>query len=371
MRRKFGACCLMSVLLVFLYSCASAPEPVQEPEQPIVEPEQPAPAAVEEPRPEVPAPDTQLAKARELRTLIETYSLSGYAPEDWQAGEEAFRTGEAAYGTDNLAAAEALETAAARYTVVIDTGAAGLLSKLEGSAREARDAARHAGAAADFAAQFDSAETRYEQAGAARAEKRYEEAGFLFDEAGILFNALVVKAELAEQKRLLDRYSLGQYVAQEVNEAERLYLEGETLFETDPRGALQAYASARETGRAALDQAAQMVTGTAQSGAEIARSLADEVKAGVAVKQLYDKASGLYAAGVRARKAGQYLDAYELLDEATRGFKDAYVTAREKKAQAQAALEREKAELREIELRAREAEAELYASGAVQPQPAE
>jgi hypothetical protein len=364
MRRKIGACCIVCALLVFLYSCASAPEPIPQPEQPV-------PAAVEEPRPAVPAPDTQLAKARELRAFIEKYSLSGYAQEDWQAGEDALKAGEAAYGTDNRAATDALETAVARYNAVIEIGAAALLSKLEGSALEAKDAAQKAGAAAAFASQFRSAEARLEQAGAARADGRFEEAGFLYDEAGIMFNALVVKTELAEQKQLLDRYSLGQYVAQEADQAERQFLEGETLFETDPRGALQAYASARETGRAALEQAAQMVTGTAQSGAEIARSLADEVKAGVAVKQVYGKAAELYAAGVQARNSKRYVEAYALLDEATGLFKEAYITAREKRDQAQTALEREKAELREIEQRARAAEAELFAAGAVQTKPAE
>lgn len=384
MMRRFSICLLSCLLLLSVFSCASTPKPEPEPAAapepaPVPAPApEPAPEPVPEPEPSpvkpevvepvkepVPLPETELAQAGELRAIIGQYKLSDYAPGEFAAGEEQYKLGEKRYNVDNEASKTALKLASRHYRTVIDTGANVILDGLQTGADASRSFASGAEADMLFPDQFAFADNKLSAAMEKRNGKFYIEAAEELTDVKDLFDALFVKTEIVELNKVLAEYDLEQYVATEAAEARMMYLAGEDLFQSDGFAAKGRYEAARDAGRAAIEKAALLLTGTAQGSADSARSLADSVKASVAARVEYSQALGVYNRGITEKKNRQYVQAYRLLDEASGQFAATYRLALEKRNRAQEALEIGKQEILKLEALARDAETELKNAGAI------
>src|SRR5512135_1265522 len=97
--------------LVLVVSCASTPP--QKPAEPA--PEQPKEQPKEQPQAAVPAPDAELAQAKELKQKVDDWGLGDYDPQEYDAANKALQAGEDAYGKDNAASKKSLDSAITGY----------------------------------------------------------------------------------------------------------------------------------------------------------------------------------------------------------------------------------------------------------------
>lgn len=129
---------------LFVASCASAP-PAPEPEPDKVA----APVA-----PAVPAPDAELKNAESLKGTIDKYDLSFAKPEEYRKANGELEEGRGLIGKDNGVAKKLLDSAAARYQVVMDAGisegAKARITEMETTKKQALGMKADKAAAADY-----------------------------------------------------------------------------------------------------------------------------------------------------------------------------------------------------------------------------
>lgn len=178
------------LVALFAVSCAStppAPEPAPEPDKtaaPVV--------------PAVPAPDGELKKAESLKETIDKYGLSFAKPAEYQKANEELEAGRKLIGTNNAEAKKLLDSAAARYQVVMDSGisegAKARMTEMDTAKKQA------VGMKADKAAadEFALAVRKQAETDQLYAAKKYHEAWAASEEAIAAFNN---SYEIARDKR--------------------------------------------------------------------------------------------------------------------------------------------------------------------------
>jgi exonuclease VII small subunit len=163
------------ILAVLLFSCQTAPEAPPEEEE--------APPEVPEEEEAAPLPESERARARELRDLIAQYELDRFAEDAYTAGQDAFEQAEEAYGDDNEAAASSYEQAIARFEEVVDTGAAELQSEWEGRIEELNAEAQQLKAPRAMSDAYEQARSTLEEARTALENQEYSTAASLYVES--------------------------------------------------------------------------------------------------------------------------------------------------------------------------------------------
>jgi hypothetical protein len=159
---------LLALLAVFLlFACAGEPAatPEKEPEK---EPEKP--------QSEVPAPEEELAKAKELRDLILEYGLDKAAAEEFDSAENHFKEGESAYGKDNDAAKASLEEAIEGYRAVIRAGYEEISRKLKNDVEAIKKEADDLKASVALPEEYETADGAYKKALDREKAEEYETA---------------------------------------------------------------------------------------------------------------------------------------------------------------------------------------------------
>jgi len=160
---------LFSLVLMLFLSCAGEPpttpekEPEKEPEKPVTEVE-------------VPAPEDELAKAKELRDLILQYNLDKTAVEEFNSAENHFKEGESAYGKDNKAAKASLEEAIEGYRAVIRAGYGELSRKLKNDVEAIKKEADDLKANVALPEEYETADGAYKKALDREKAEEYEQA---------------------------------------------------------------------------------------------------------------------------------------------------------------------------------------------------
>jgi hypothetical protein len=185
----------LAAALLFAASCASTPpvQPTPEPEPQVqVEPQKPA----------VPAPEAELAKAKELKQRADTYGLADYAPEEYAAASKDLAAGEASYGKDNAASKQSLDKAIAGFTSVINKGGAALVERIQSESTASKKAADDAKAPVAVKDEYAAALAVYNGALAAKKAGNLEKAGNDFAQARDMFDA-VAKTALAKREKAL------------------------------------------------------------------------------------------------------------------------------------------------------------------------
>lgn len=169
---------LISLVVLLFLSCAGEPETVPE-KEPEKEPEKTAT--------EVPAPEKELAQAKELRDLVVAFELDKLAEQEFNSAENHFKEGEAAYGKDNEAAKAALEKAIVGYRAVIKAGYAQISQKLKDDVQSVKSEADGLKASVALPDAYKTADDSYKKALDKEKAEEYEEALKGFNVAISLF----------------------------------------------------------------------------------------------------------------------------------------------------------------------------------------
>jgi hypothetical protein len=199
-------------LVLFISGCASTPEPVSEPdtEEPVETDRKPETTETEKtgtettetttpsattttttsttttpPTEEVPKPENEYTKAKELRNLVIKYDAGQYARLEFDKAESAFENGETAFGEDNDAAKKAFENAIVGYRTVIEKSFSAVSRK--DKAVEYKKLADDLKASVAMKAEYAVAMVKYNEAVDAQDAGNYETAGLLFAELEIIF----------------------------------------------------------------------------------------------------------------------------------------------------------------------------------------
>jgi hypothetical protein len=181
--RKAVLIVLATAALLMAASCKSTP-PVTP-----VEPVKPA---------AVPLPETELAKAKELKAKVDQYNLGPLAQAEYSAAESDFKAGQAAYGTDNAASKASLDKAASGYQAVIAKAGPLYLGPLADKAAAAKKSADDLKASVAAKDEYAKAKAVYDKALAEKTANDLEGATRDFEEARKQFEAV---AKLAATKR--------------------------------------------------------------------------------------------------------------------------------------------------------------------------
>jgi uncharacterized protein YukE len=161
-------------LVVFLFSCQTAPEAAPEEEAPEPEPTE------EEAEP---LPDELRVRAGELRDIIAQLDLGRFAETEYAAGEEAFASGENAYGDDNDLAEEHYQEAIEQYQIVLREGIGELQTQWEGEIEELNAQAQELKAPTAVPDDYEQARSTLEDARGAVEDERYDLAAGFYPEA--------------------------------------------------------------------------------------------------------------------------------------------------------------------------------------------
>jgi hypothetical protein len=162
------------VSVALAISCASAP--AKAPAK--------APAGV--------APEAELAEAKKLQKLVDTYGLGEYAPQEYAAAVKDLEAGEETYGKDNAASKQSLDKAIAGFNAVIKKGGPQFLAKIRAECEASKKAADDAKAPVAVKDDYAKAKVVYDRANKTgikdipSAVKDYSEAKGLFDDAAAL-----------------------------------------------------------------------------------------------------------------------------------------------------------------------------------------
>jgi len=145
-----------------------------------------------------PLPETELAKAKELKAKADLYNLGPLAQAEYNAAESDLKAGEAAYGKDNAASKASLDKAIAGYQAVIDKAGPLYLGTLNDKAAAAKKTADDLKASVAVKDDYAKAQAVYDRALKEKAAGDLAAATKDFEEARKLFEAV---AKVAAQKR--------------------------------------------------------------------------------------------------------------------------------------------------------------------------
>jgi len=188
--RKLVPLAVMTGALFLVISCASTP-----PQKPVEPTPQPQP---QQPQAAVPAPDAELAQAKDLKQKVDALGLGDFAPDDYAAANKNLQAGEDAYGKDNAASKKSLEAAISGYNAVMENGGAQFLAKRQSDADASRKAADDLKASVAVKDDYAAADATYQKAVEEKNSKDIEGAGKDFASAKDQFDAV---AKAAQQKK--------------------------------------------------------------------------------------------------------------------------------------------------------------------------
>jgi hypothetical protein len=149
------------------------------------------------------------------------------------------------------------------------------------------------------------------------------------------------EAELAKAKALkekADAYSLGDYAPAEYAAAEKDLAAGESAYDKDNTASKASLDKAIAGYTSVIAKGGPLYLAKLQAQTDAARKAADDAKAGVAVKDDYDKAVAVADRAVKEKNALDIASAAADFPQATDMFNAAAASAREKRAAAEAAI---------------------------------
>jgi hypothetical protein len=327
---------------------AKAPAPAQQEAKPA--------AAVPTPTPGIAQADLDALLSRVQGMKKEAFDLKLYEvlPDDYKTADAAYADGKAAYDAKDAVAAKAkLESAASLFQDLTSRGVVELAAARRKDADSMKAAALKIGADSLVADRFGSGETAYAAGVDALGKADHKAAIAAFDRARILYELTYKRGMASGLKDRVDTDKFAVWDAGNAQLADSKLAEEADLFSA--AGGASAAASLDTdsknllSGIDALDEAVlrynlviqkgrQGIAVGKKQGADEIKEKAENIKANVAVKDLYETALGLYEAGVAAFASGDYETATEKFTEAAPAFDKAYATAAEKRAKAEEAM---------------------------------
>ncbi len=133
-------------------------------------------------------------QAAALKTTIEEKDLAAYDSGNYAIANEKYALAESTYAADPEAALDALDEAILRYNLVVQKGFESYAATRKAPADDAKVKADEAKANVAVKEDYAKAQALYDEAAAAMAAGRYEDAASLYDQSSGLFEAATASA---------------------------------------------------------------------------------------------------------------------------------------------------------------------------------
>ena len=354
--------------IAIIVSCATKPKPpAPEPVAP------PAPAAPAQPQPAA-APavsqddlDKLMAEAKDLKKKSFDLKLFEVLPDDYKAAEALYEKGAKSYDDkDAPAAKEGLGAAIAAYKDLISRGIVDIAAAKKKDAEDMKATAIKAGADSSQPERFGAGDDAFKSAADLVDASKAEEAIPGFEQALLYYELAWKRAVASDLKKGIEDKDYAKWDSGNYQLADNKYQAEDGYWASGN-------AADRASGVDALDEAILRFNLVVQKGRETAvatvkaktdasKQRSEDIKANVAVKDMYDSAQVLYGEGSSQLAAKDYEAAADSYDRAGAGFDQAYQAAAEKRATAEAAMKAADEATTESQRKAKEAEPLLQAN---------
>jgi colicin import membrane protein len=171
------------------------------------------------------------------------------------------------------------------------------------------------------------------------------------------------RARAHDLQKSIDEHALAEFAPDAYQAAVKDRAAADAAYGTDNETARASYDSSIAGFTAVMDAGWPQRLTALKTDADAARAAADEVKAGVAVKDQYGTADAAYQRAERERDAGDREAAYKDFSDARAGFTDAAAAAQVKKAAAMQSIQEARNDLGASEQKASDAQQSLSNEG--------
>jgi hypothetical protein len=145
-------------------------------------------------------PQSEYEQAQKYRMRIEKFNFAQYAPDEFAAGETAFKAGEGNYKKDNLTAKKSFDEANGNYRIVMRKGIDARMKMSEDEIAPVRTRADEIKASVAVAAEYKDAKDAHDRAIALANEDKWEDAEPVFVEARQKYEAAYQAAKTKKDK---------------------------------------------------------------------------------------------------------------------------------------------------------------------------
>jgi hypothetical protein len=358
---------LVSIIMIFA-SCASKPKP------PVPEPAVPPPA----PPPAQSAPqvaptvsqddlDRLLAQAKDLKKKAFDLKLFEVLPDDYKAADALYGKAAKSYDDkDAPAAKDGLDKTIAAYNDLITRGVIAVAAAQKKNAEDMKATAIKAGADGSQPERFGAGDDAFKAADTLVTDSKSEEAIPGFEQALLYYELAWKRAIATDLRQSIEDKDFAKWDSGNFQLADNKYQAEQGFWASGN-------AADRASGVDALDEAILRFNLVVQKGREMAvavvkaktdesKQRSEEIKANVAVKDMYDSAIQLYNEGASQLAAKDYEAAVGAYTDAGAGFDAAYQAAAAKRATAEAAMKEAANATAESQRKAEEAEPLLQAN---------
>lgn len=286
-------------------------------------------------------PDELMAEASALRKKAFDLKLFEVVADEYKAADGLYVTGKTAYdAADAATATPALKDCIAAFKDVITKGVAILSDQNRKRAEDMKALAMKAGAeetAAEWLAQGD---TLYASAAALSSSGKDEEALAAFESARKTYEAAYKRANATHLRATIEEKGFAQYDTGNFQLADNKLAESDSLFASNPDGALDSLDEATLRYNLVIQKGWQFYALGKKTPADDAKKRSEDIKAQVAVKSQYSEALAAYDNASALMAGGNYEEAGAEFDRSTTLFESTYAAAEVKR---NAALEAMKA----------------------------
>jgi hypothetical protein len=360
---------LVSALAV-LISCASKPPaPTPEPPKPpvVTTPVEPTPTPDVAPAISQDELDKLLAEAKELKKKAFDLKLFEVLPDDYKASDALYATGVKAYDDkDAPAAKEGLDAAIASYQDLIARGIQEIAATKRSDAEAMKATALKSGADSAQGERFGAGDESYNAGGALMDESKAEEAIPVFEAARLYYELAWKRTVATDLRTVIEDKDYAKWDSGNFQLADNKYQAEEGFWasgnEADRASGVDALDETILRFNLVVQKGREMGVTTVKSKTDDAKQRSEEIKANVAVKDLYEAAQELYGEGASQLAAKDYEAAADAYDRAGMGYEEAYQAAAEKRALAEEAMKAADEATSESQRKAEEADPLLQAN---------
>jgi hypothetical protein len=361
-KKLLNSITVIAFSLVILASCASkpkapAPEPAPVPAptpvvQPAVEPTQ---AVKQEDL------DKLLAEAKELKKKAFDLKLFEVLPDDYKAADALLASGQKSYDDkDAPAAKKGLDSAIAAYKDLIAKGIVEIAAAKRKEAEDMKAIAIKAGADSSQTERFGSGDAAFDAAVALVDGSKHEEAIPGFEKARLYYELAWKRSSAGELKATIEDKDFAKWDSGNYQLADTKYQSEEGFWasekDEDRAAGVDALDESILRFNLVIQKGREMAVGVVKEKTDDSKQRSEEIKADVAVKDMYESALELYTEASNQLASKEYESASEAYDRAGAAFEEAYAVAAEKRAKAQEAIQAAEEATSESQRKAEEAD---------------
>lgn len=298
--------------------------------------------------------DELLAEASALRKRAFDLKLFEVVADEYKAADGSYVTGKTAYDAkDTEKAAPALKDAIAAFKEVIAKGVSILAADNRKRAEDMKALAIKTGAETSAVERLAEGDAKYAAAKALADAGKDEEALVSFESARKTYETAYKKANATRLRGIIEEKDFAQYDSGNFQLADNKMTEADSLYATNPDGALDALDEATLRYNLVIQKGWQFYAIGRKAPADDAKKRSEDIKAQVAVKDRYAEAKAAYDNASALMAGGNYEEAGVEFDRSAELFEIAYAEAEVKRNAALSALEALETKAQESESKAK------------------